>query len=433
MAEVTLVEAPPPAPPPAPTKTLTPSSIPQPVTPAAAPKPGSAREQMFKELRKKATTATDPNDPTPKPAPSPAPTPGKPEPAPEPAPETVPDPENPEALEKPEAPAAPDPKDPKGAKPKANPWKLYEQVKERATKLEQEIAQLKEKFTPEANRETYTKRLTETEARAKALEDEIRFVNYEKSEEFATKYQQPYEAAWTRAMTELSEISILDPQTQQQRPVTSQDMLNLVNLPLGEARAMANSVFGDFADDVMTHRKEIRNLFAQRNDALKEAKEKGAEREKLRKEQFEQFTKQTGEQVKKTWEAANEAAKKDERYGKYFVEVEGDEDGNQRLGKGFQLVDRAFSDPSPTDPRLTPEQRAEIVRRHAAVRNRAAAFGRLVLGTTQLEAKLAEAQKELEQYKASTPSPNTETKPAANGTPVRARDQVMGALRKLAK
>jgi len=234
-------------------------------------------------------------------------------------------------------------------------------------------------------------------------------------------------------MTELSEISILDPQTQQQRPVTSQDMLNLVNLPLGEARAMANSVFGDFADDVMTHRKEIRNLFAQRNDALKEAKEKGAEREKLRKEQFEQFTKQTGEQVKKTWEAANEAAKKDERYGKYFVEVEGDEDGNQRLGKGFQLVDRAFSDPSPTDPRLTPEQRAEIVRRHAAVRNRAAAFGRLVLGTTQLEAKLAEAQKELEQYKASTPSPNTETKPAANGTPVRARDQVMGALRKLAK
>lgn len=425
MAEVTLVEAPPPAPPPAPTTQITPASMPAPATPPPAPKPGSAREKMFESLRKKAV-ANDPTVPAPEPATPPAPRPGN---EPPPSPET---PETPEPGE-PAEPAAPDPTKPAAAKPKQNPWKLYESEKTKRAELEQQLAQFKEKLVPEADREVFTKRLTETEARAKELEDEIRYVNYSKSAEFKEKYEAPYEKAWARAMGELSEIGIVDPQTNEQRAVSAQDLLTLVNLPLGKARELANAVFGDFADDVMGHRKEIRTLFDQRDTALKEAREKGAEREKVRKEQYEQFSKQATEHVKKIWETANQAVHKDEKYGKYFVPVEGDEEGNQRLGKGFQLVDRAFSDPSPTDPRLTPEQRADIVRRHAAVRNRAAAFGRLVLRTSQLESKLAAAEKELQQYKASTPSPTTETRPGGNGQPIRARDQVFGALRKLAK
>lgn len=384
---------------------------------------------MFQDLRKKAGGEPAPETPTAPAAPKPA-DPPKAE-VPE-APETPETPETPEAPETPkpgEKPTTPDPK-----KEKANPWKLYEHSKTRIAALEQENSQLKEKLVPEADRETFLKRLNEAEGRAKALEDEIRFVNYSKSEEFKTKYEAPYEKAWKVAMAELSEIGILDPQTNQQRPVEAKDLLTLVNMPLGQAREMANAVFGDFADDVMAHRKEIRNLFEQRTQALEEAKTKGAEREKLHKEQYDAITKKIGEDTQKLWKSANETAHKDEKYGKYFVPIEGDEEGNIRLGKGFQLVDRAFSDPSPADPRLSPEERTQIVKRHAAVRNRAAAFGRLVAQNTKLTTELETLKKELEQYKASTPNTTTSTTTApTNGQPVRARDRMLADLRKLAK
>lgn len=426
MAEVNIVDTPPPSPPPTPTTTLNAATIPAPASPAPPPKPGSARERMFKDLRAR---ATDPNAPAAAPTPK-APAATDPNPDPNPTTDPTPDPSpDPAATTDPAA----TPTDPKAKKEKANPWKLYESSKAKIAALEQELNGLKEKFVPENDRETFTKRLTETEARAKALEDEIRFVNYEKSEEFKSKYQAPYEGAWKRAMAELSEISLVDPASKEQRAVTSQDLLNLVNLPLGQARELADALYGPFADDVMTHRKEIRNLFETRNAALAEAKEKGAEREKQRQEQFQTFNKQTTEAVRKTWETANQAAAKDEKYGKYFVPVEGDEEGNQRLGKGFQLVDRAFSDPSPTDPRLTAEQRSDIVRRHAAVRNRAAAFGRLVLQNTKLAEQVTALQKKLDGYKESTPSPTTETRPPVANGGGSARDRMFGALRQIAK
>ena len=65
---------------------------------------------------------------------------------------------------------------------------------------------------PEQERTALTARVEKAEARAKELEDHIRYVDYEKSTEFKEKFDAPYVASWERAMSELSEITVTDPE-----------------------------------------------------------------------------------------------------------------------------------------------------------------------------------------------------------------------------
>lgn len=318
---------------------------------------------------------------------------------------------------------------PKG---KVNPWKLVDEHKGRAAKLEAEVVELK-KLVP--NAEARKQELAELEAhrtRVKELEDEIRYVNYEKSTEFKEKYDEPYRKSWAKAMGELAELTVEDPETGQTREFTANEMLKLVNLPLAEARKVADELYGPLASDVMTHRKEIKNLFEARANALNEARTKGEERQKAQMDQYRQTFEQMGKAVAEVWAKANESITKDEKYGAYFTPVEGDQEGNQRLAKGYELADRALKE-NPMDPRLTPEQRESIVKRHAALRNRAAAFGRLVYQNQQFKERVAALESELAQFKGSEPT-TTGTSPGPVTAPaLGARDAMWEHLGKLVK
>lgn len=375
---------------------------------------------MFNDLRKKAKTPGAPADPA--------------STAPATPPDKASEPGAPEGATAPEG----DPTTPPSGAPtepvkdkKVSPWKLVEEWKGKYAKLEKDYADSKASVVPEGDRKSITERMERAESRANELEDHIRYVDYSKSAEFRTKYQEPYEKAWGRAVSELKEITI-DDGAGGERAVSHQDILDLVNLPLGKAREMADSIFGSFADDVMAHRKEIRQLYESQNSALEEAKKNGAERVRLSQEQFQKQNGEIRKFVTDTWTKENGEITKHEKFGKFFTPVEGDEEGNQRLDKGFKLVDQAFS-ANPLDPKLTPEQRALVVRQHAAVRNRAAAFGRLTHQLEQAEAKYAAVLKELEEYKKGEP-PGTggrQTPTEGGGTSV--RESMMGALRKMAK
>lgn len=283
---------------------------------------------------------------------------------------------------------------------KISPWRMVEQYKAKVKTLEKQLAD--RKTAPEAGEppKEFKERLTKAESRVKELEDEIRYVNYQKSPEFTEKYSKPYEAAWKRATAELGEVSVTDT-SGAQRPATPEDMLALVNLPLGKAREYADNLFGPFADDAMAHRKEIKALFDQQQQAISEAKTKANEWESSRSETVQKQHAEISKAVSESWEKANQDVLTHSKYGQYFVPRENDPEWNQRLAKGFELVDRAFSDANPRDPRLTPEQRRTIVERHAAVRHRAAAFGPLRNENETLKSRVAELEKELEQYSTS--------------------------------
>lgn len=398
-----------------------PPATPDPKAPPAAPqepKQPDSRSDMFDRLRKKGNVETPP----------------EPKPQERPGEEAI-EGEEPheEGQEKPPA----DPKAPPVTpeeKKKQSPWKLvteykqrYAESEQRALDFEKEIKAIKSGQLPKEVQD----RVAKIEARNKELEDEMRFVRYEGSQEFKEKYQTPYEKAWSRAMSELGELTI-QAEGGQPRQVNSQDMLDLVNLPLGKARELANALYGDFANDVMQHRKEIRNLYEQRTNALEEAKKTGAEREAQMTEKQKKLYSEITDGVKSEWQKAQEAALADEQNGRFFKPVEGDDEWNSHLEKGFQFADSAMSS-NPLDPSLSPEDRAKIVRKHNAMRNRAAAYAPMKYKIGRLEAKIAELEKDLGQFKQSEPKTGGDQPSNANGGPADARTAMFDRLRQKAR
>lgn len=396
--------------------------------------PPSARSAFTKNLESKAKAAGEPTT-VPQEIKEPKREEERPgsdvDPGEEPAAETV------EQAADPKAKA--DEADPKGKK--ANPWKLYDAEKKARATAEQEVQRLKTSVVPEQERTAIMERVTKAEARAKELEDHIRFVSYEKSTEFKDQYQAPYEAAWQRATKELSEIAITDPISNQQRAVTSQDILELVNMPLGKAREVADEVFGKFADDAMAHRKEIRGLFEKQNQALDDAKKNGGERERQRKEQSQKQSGEVSTFVQSAWKEANDSFLADPVNGEYFKPKEikegeqptpDEKEWNDALERGYKLVDEAWK-ANATAPGLTPEQRKEIIKKNAAVRHRAAAFGPLKRENARMKKSMAALEKELSQYSESTPRAGGREAGGTVRTESNARQSFSNRLKKVAK
>lgn len=429
---VTIVDTPPPAPPPKPTQTINVSQMTPPPAGTPPPKAGTHRDKMFEDLRKRAKTPgasdtppADTNRPGALETPPPEGQEGEGQTPPEGQAGEG------EGQTPPEGQAAAD-KGKAAAKPKVNPWKLADQYKARVSELEKELADTKTTGLGEAARKQYLDQIEAVQKENQRLEDEIRFVNYAQSKEFKEKHQAPYEAAWKRATAELAEIPVTDAATGATRSANPDDLLALVNMPLGQALEAAKQTFGDYAEYVMGHRQKIRELFDAQSQALDEAKKTGAERAKQKTEMNQKRFADLQGEIRNTWDKANEYAAKHEVYGKFFGPVEGDTEGNAALDKGLKLVDQAFGE-NPMNPNLTPEQRAQVVKRHAAVRYRAAAFPRLHKAYTKLQAEVEALQKDLAKYQASTPPIGGGQPQSAGGNGGSARDQVLAELRKRAK
>jgi hypothetical protein len=416
---ISIVEAPPPKPLPPPTTTIRVSEMGK---PAEGIKTLSGQDRIRKGLEKIAKPIEGVDDRPPEPPAKPAAKAAdKPADAQVPDPTTALDPNAPPANQTPPEPGK-----------KVSPWKLYEAEKVARAAAEKQLQDMKASIVPEQERKTITERITATEKRNAELEEHIRFVDYQKSAEFQEKYQKPYTAAWSRALSELSELTVTDPNTQQARRITSDDILQLVNLPLPQAREIADATFGVFATDVMAHRKEIRTLFDQQAAALNEAKKNGVEHWKQAQELFKQRNNEMAADIQKTWMKVNEEAVADPRMGEYFKPREGNEEWNQRLAKGYALADRAYAE-NPRDPNLTPEQRISAIKRHAAVRNRAAGWGPLKWENNQLKKELKELQGELGKFKGSTPPAGGTSTPNGNGKPASPWERLRGDLAKIAR
>jgi len=280
------------------------------------------------------------------------------------------------------------PVDPK----KVSPWKLLDQFKGRLTATEKENVELKERLSKVPD----ITRLETIDKRNKELEEEIKYHNYAKSQEYQEKYQKPYEDAWTKAISDLGELEVLAEDGSASRKATASDLISLARLPLGEARKLANQMFGDSASDVMMHRQKIRDLSDAQNRALEEAKKSGNDRQ----EQYAAKMQSVVKEVSTLWEKFNtEDASKYE----FLKPREGDDEFNTKLTKAQTLVDTAFST-NATDPNLTPEQRAQAVRAHSAVRNRAIAYSALKLENARLQKQIKERDEKLKAYENSEPT-----------------------------
>jgi hypothetical protein len=406
-------------------------SVAPPIEPSAPPKPGSAKSKMFSALRNKGKDGpTGFNTPEPKETPKvPEEAPKQPQDAPELSKET----KSPETTTEPAEPSTEPVRD-ESKKPDKNFWRTFDSWKKRATDAEAQIAELRKSVIPEQDRKTIEEREQKALARAKELEEHIAFVDFSKSEKFQTEYQQPYEKAWDRAMSEVGQLSVTDATTEQVRPATAQDMAAIVNLPLGEARTLANQMFGEFAGDVMSYRKEIRDLFERQNAALTDAKKNAVAHQQHVAEMQKKAVQELSNSISKTFQEVNEALVKDPKIAPIFQPQEGDSEGNSRLEKGYALVDKAWSE-DPRNPKLTAAERSEIIKRHAAVRHRAAAFGKLLNQFNKSQEQIAAMRKELEGYKTSAPrtSGSQTASTAASQTEGNSMNGLKARLRSLAR
>lgn len=440
---VNIIDSGPPKPPPKPTSTIRVSQMPlNTEAPTPEPRRGSAMDQMREDLAKKFNKAPEPpakpavTKPTvPKAKQPPAPT---PEPEAEPSneepstetpnvPESTTDPEKPKATTEEPKPTTTEPAKDK----KVNPWKVVDEYKQRLTKAEQEAVELKKQLVPEAERKAITERVQQIEARNKELEDEIRYVNYQKSEDFRKNYQKPYEDAFQRAMTDLKDVTLKDPNTGADRQMTGEDLAQFAFMSLVQAKQAAMQVSPDFADDIMAARKEVRTLWDKRQQALEEAKVTGAKRDEERTQKFQQEQAEISRLLQGTWTKVNTAALEDPENGPYFKPREGDADWNQRLAKGYELVDRAYHE-NPSRPGLSAEERASIIKRHAAVRNRAASWGAVKHENSKLKSEIAELKAELAKYSEVEPETTGTEGPGQPAAPMTAMEEAKAKLRKLA-
>lgn len=309
-----------------------------------------------------------------------------------------------DATKAPEAAPAAD-----GKKDKPNPWKMYEQAKAENGSLKQKIHELETKGVNPKEKDEFLERIAKYEEKIKGYEDDLRYTNYSKSAEFKEKYQNRYDDRWKLAMGELNELTVPNPDGSE-RAFKADDLLELMHLPLRQAHAKAQELYGDLAGTVLNHRTELRRIHDEMNSALEEAKTKGSEREKKISEQRAIEQKQVDTLIAQSFEAAHKASLKDPSNGRFFNQVDGDDEFNASLQRGKELS-AAFLQ-SPAAPGLSAEQRKEISEKHAAIFNRSAAFGPMKLLLTRLEKKVSTLEKELSGFKQSSPAAATNGAPA---------------------
>jgi hypothetical protein len=279
--------------------------------------------------------------------------------------------------------------------------------KEKREVLEPKIQSLESKIKElEARQPQDTKpiieKMTAVEKRNAELEQHIAFVDYQKSNEFQTKYQQPYTEAWTKAVSDFGQLTVrvpgeVDPATGEPtistRPATADDLLYLANLPLSQMDDQAEALFGKSAARVIRHVERVRELSDAQNKALNEAQKKGGEWAKTRQFQMQQFQQaQHG-----LWNQYNKEIA--ERFPAMFAPVEGDFEGNELLTKGFAQADRLFAPASDSKPQSTEER----IQFHAMLRNKIANHDRLARRLKSVNAELAEAKEALAAYERSEP------------------------------
>jgi hypothetical protein len=326
--------------------------------------------------------------------------PDKPETKPEAKPET-----------KPESKEEPKPEDKSADKPPEKPtetagekalgpWQRTHAAERKVKELEAKVQELSNrKPTDDPEKLEIQKRHDDIAKKYKELDDEIRYINYEKSSEFQEKHHKPYIGVWKDSIAAIADFTVnnADGTT---RAATAQDLESIVAIGNNkQALAKAEELFGSAADAafVTKLRADIISAHRSMEAAKQDYRAKGEERFKAwEAEQTKAQQEQTKQQehYQSLWKQFNEAAL--EQHKDWFVAEEGDEEGKELLAKGFELADLAWNGSDKLDPE-------KLIALRSAERNKAAAFRYMVHKNEKANARIAELEKQLKDYQDSEP------------------------------
>jgi hypothetical protein len=278
----------------------------------------------------------------------------------------------------------------------------YARVKKRVAELEKELTQFKTKGgegkpIDDPERKAFVEQITTLKKQLEDTTGALKTVAYEQSDEYKQKYEQPFLDAWQEGTQLVSRLTLQDEEGNT-RKGTPEDFQRIMSVADDEQAAnLAQEMFGANAFYVLSQRRDIQRIHYQRVKALEEYRSTLTEREKSQAEMAKKLNEEReAQRIQNTtlFQKFNQEAA--QKYPEFFAPVDGDEEGNAILARGYRDADLAFSGA----PDLPNERRVAL---HSAIRNRAAAFGRLVHQLKTKEAKISELQKELDDIRGSTP------------------------------
>lgn len=383
-------------------------------------------------------------------APEPKPAPAKEAAKPEPKPEDKPKPED--GLEdepkEEQPPSGQQPTtDPKAAPAKKTAWQL---VREREKELK-EVREQHEAATKELTALKAQPKTPANDAEIKQLrdqlakyEEEIRYTNYEKSQEFQEKYLKPYQDTAKRLTAEAMEV--VREVDGQFVALTDKEFWSIVSSPtLAEAGNVAKALLPNdptMAAHLLKMRAEIQNSWNAMHQAKEEYRVKGAEREKTQKAEAERVEREQQEKQKQTMTARqqrfremSEAALNEPKLADLFKAADDDAKGKELLTKGFKSADRAFGEGERNEAGELigddgkPLDEDQLLAIYSSVRNKAGAFNYVSYKYRNALNELAEVKRKLAQYESSTPGAGTQP---GKESGAKQEDDLDSALAKLA-
>jgi 2-oxo-4-hydroxy-4-carboxy--5-ureidoimidazoline (OHCU) decarboxylase len=293
---------------------------------------------------------------------------------------------------------------------KASPKQLREafaKTRARAAALEKELGEIKAKPSVPADdpeKKIFQEKLTAAEKRQAELLEDLKFVDFERHPDFKANYQQPFEDAYNAGRSHVMRMSVTLPDGTT-RKGTAEDFDSIASKAVQDydsAVAMAEEMFGPTKAATVMHKLDTASeRFQAKEKARAEWKLKGNEREKARLADQEKFQASAAAEAKQFWEqSTSEAA---EKYKQWSAPVEGDDEGNALLEKGYKLASEAFSSFDVMSPKLDKQQRAALVAKHAAVFNKSAWFDRLAFKHSAAIKEVKALQAKLKEFEGSVP------------------------------
>lgn len=224
------------------------------------------------------------------------------------------------------------------------------------------------------------------------VREKLGSLQFTESPEFRKQYIEPFEQAYKYAASRVKSLPVtLADGTQ--RAATDSDFRAIYQQSKGNLSAAmktAQEAFGDSAQWVMGRVDELMRLEYAHDNALE------GERSTWETKNKESVAKSA--QQAEAHRAMLQKLHQDmvRQHPEYFGDDPQDPDGNAALKKGYEIVDALFVH----GKSLTPQQQAVAT---ATVRNRAAAFGRLVHQQAKMKEQLAEKDAIITELRGSAP------------------------------
>lgn len=282
--------------------------------------------------------------------------------------------------------------------------KAYNNQSRQLKALQAELTQLQDRSkSPETN-EQASVLVEENRQLKKRLEDydqEMRYMDYTRSQEFKDKFETPLQNALADAYDEVREFAVQN-EDGTVRTATEADLNRILNAAPEQVRSLARDAFGDYAPDVLNIYRKIRDI---RRGADREAK-RFREEAKTRESQRVAKEVQDRETQEKLWQKANTEVVT--KYPQYFGKVDGDDELNAALQKGYETVKLAH------DPSLPIEERTE---RRAIMLHKAAGFSAMQVRLKRATDRIAELEGIVAEYEKSEPGEGKTPGTAGDGHP----------------